>query len=167
MKGVSFHKAARKWVARFGYLGEQKYLGIFETEQEAIAAVKFADSSGAEYRKQKNLPAYDDGTSTIREDVTSDFVRKKFNYNADFGLFTWADGRFYGNSAGYIVKKGGCSHRCINLNGKNYLVHRLVWLWVHGEWPDGDVRHKNRIGTDNRICNLILVPNPNNNAKTS
>ena len=40
------------------------------------------------------------------------------------------------------------------MRGKDYLEHRLIWLYHYGEWPKGDLDHKNGIPDDNRIKNL-------------
>lgn len=48
-------------------------------------------------------------------------------------------------SNGYLV---------VGVDGKNYQAHRVIWLIVHGKWPDGDIDHLNRIKTDNRLENL-------------
>lgn len=36
--GVSFHKAAQKWIANIGHNGKQTYLGLFNTPKEASIA---------------------------------------------------------------------------------------------------------------------------------
>ena len=43
------------------------------------------------------------------------------------------------------------------VNGKRYLGHRLMWLYVYGDFPVEDIDHINRNRSDNRICNLRLV----------
>src|SRR6185369_10895033 len=50
----------------------------------------------------------------------------------------------------------------IFIYGKAYLGHRLVWLYVYGEWPRGDIDHVNRTRSDNRLCNLRVATRSQN-----
>lgn len=36
-------------------------------------------------------------------------------------------------------------------------AHKLAWRLYYGEWPSGRLKHKNRVKSDNRIDNIILV----------
>lgn len=69
-------------------------------------------------------------------------VLKAKRYIAGRGL-----GHFVGSSSvdGYVYTK---------VDGKRYLVHRLIWFHVHGKWPDGPVDHINGLRSDNRLSNL-------------
>lgn len=42
IRGVSFHKRAKKWVASICIHGEQKHLGLFPTKESAAAAYRSA-----------------------------------------------------------------------------------------------------------------------------
>jgi hypothetical protein len=58
---------------------------------------------------------------------------------------------------GLLQKPAGFSHRgyrCIAVDGKQYMAHRLAWLYVYGRFPKGGLDHKNRVAADNRISNL-------------
>ena len=53
--------------------------------------------------------------------------------------------------AGYINSDG---YRSITIDGREYFAHDLVWLYMTGELPKGEVEHINRNNDDNRWCNL-------------
>ena len=97
-------------------------------------------------------------------------VHALFNYCPDSGLLT---NRFtrnrtskMGDQAGRFVSSG----RLVTVNGESYLVRKIVWLYVTGEFPSGGyVINKNGNNQDDRIANLeffegektaILFENP-------
>ena len=43
---------------------------------------------------------------------------------------------------------------CLTVNKRKYLAHRLVWLYMTGNWPVVEVDHKNKKRYDNRWKNL-------------
>ena len=48
----------------------------------------------------------------------------------------------------------GNGYRMIKVKEKSYLAHRLIWLYVHGNWPLHQIDHINHERDDNRIENL-------------
>lgn len=58
----------------------------------------------------------------------------------------------------YVPQKGGAKR------GWSIVAHRLVWLAVHGQWPDSDLDHINGKLDDNRISNLRLASESENMA---
>jgi hypothetical protein len=76
------------------------------------------------------------------------------DYNPFTGLFTWRIS-IGGNSRKGAVA-GAISHGYISIgvDGVRYLAHRLAWFYVHGKMLEGEIDHRNRDRTDNRIENL-------------
>lgn len=91
----------------------------------------------------------------------------------DNGLLRWVNDHKYFKKikAGDVVGLGSLKngYRCTAINGRQYYQHRLVWLHVHGSWPDGPLDHINGDRKDNRIENLrsaTLSQNQHNRKKT-
>jgi HNH endonuclease len=94
--------------------------------------------------------------SRYLNDLTAERVRELFHYDPETGRITWRMDRATNAKAG---DRAGCINRSdgymvININGTNYSAHRLIWLWMTGEWPHEEIDHVNRIRHDNRFCNL-------------
>ena len=86
-------------------------------------------------------------------------LREAIHYDPDTGVFTWridaARSVKAGTVAGCVEKRiGYCT---IGIKGKVYKAHRLAWLYVTGEWPDGLIDHINGVKHDNRFVNLRVV----------
>lgn len=88
--------------------------------------------------------------------LTADEVRQLLDYSPETGLWTRRITTGYRWKAGSVVGSIDISdgYLKIYVNGKLYLSHRLAWLYVTGEWPNGRIDHINGVRTDNRICNL-------------
>lgn len=83
-------------------------------------------------------------------------------YNAETDELFWKLARGNkkaGSKAGVINGKG---YLCVQLGGKNYLAHRLIWIMVYGIEPADQIDHINGNKIDNRLCNLRDVTNRQN-----
>jgi len=93
--------------------------------------------------------------------MTQEEARELFDYDASSGELRWrASGRVIGtaNKAGYLVVQ-------VRKHRKLFYVHRLIWLWVYGEWPTM-IDHANMDRADNRLANLRLATKSGNGANT-
>lgn len=91
------------------------------------------------------------------------------NYDAGTGIFTWlitSGSAVSGKEAGYLANLSSrkeCNYRVIGFGGKNYLAHRLAFLFMTGEFPAHHIDHMNHDGSDNRWANLREVSSTDNN----
>jgi hypothetical protein len=85
--------------------------------------------------------------------------------DAEKGLFVWKSntgGRGKKDKeAGTLMSNGYVK---IGIDGKEYLAHRIMWLFVHGEYPKTNIDHKDRCRSNNCISNLRLAT-PKQNAE--
>lgn len=93
------------------------------------------------------------------------YILTHFRYNSD-GTLSRDDRK---GSNGSYDKDG---YLIVKVKGKQFKAHRIVWLLHHGVLPNGELDHKNRNRSDNRIENLreatrkmqvenrTVIPNP-------
>lgn len=95
------------------------------------------------------------GVLLWRERPVSDFDDGK--YPAERVAKRW-NSKHSGRVAGNITPKG---YRCVRVLGKLYMDHRLIWLYVHGDWPD-EIGHEHGVEAGNRVENLKDVSHSEN-----
>ena len=88
-------------------------------------------------------------------DLTQTEVKAQFDYDAKSGhLIRKKDehGRPYNQPCGHKPTHDGYGR--ININGKRYLVHRIIWIWHKGTFPSKFIDHIDGNKMNNRIENL-------------
>ena len=93
-------------------------------------------------------------------------LRSLLHYDPETGLFFWlksAHRRDTSKPAGFSNGKG---YLQIRIGKERYLLSRLAWFYVYGEWPV-EIDHVNRNRDDNRLVNLRSVNRAINCQNTS
>lgn len=96
--------------------------------------------------------------------IGADRVRQLLTYDPHTGVVTR---KVRTNSNVQVGEVVGCPSRKgylrTSVDGRVYMLHRLVWLYHYGTWPEGEIDHINGIRADNRIANLRDVTSSENN----
>lgn len=94
-----------------------------------------------------------------------DRLKEVVDYDQVTGWFTWrisgdADWRRARNGrAGSVSRKG---YRWVLIDGKPFQAHRLAWFYMTGEWPNGQIDHRDLQRDNNAWDNLRLADNSKN-----
>ena len=81
------------------------------------------------------------------------YIREMFTYDPNTGELVHAVGRLVGKPIGRYDRDG---YLRASFRNKTQRVHRLVWLYVYGVWPE-IIDHINHNKADNRVINLRSV----------
>lgn len=86
--------------------------------------------------------------------LSQERLHEIFFHTHTIGVLTWrAASR--GHRAGMVAGSLGTNgYVQIWVDGRSYPAHRLIWLFVYGQWPKDGIDHYNGKKADNRICNL-------------
>lgn len=92
--------------------------------------------------------------------ITQQELHSRMTYDAVTGVATWLTGtKWKGRRVGTRNQSG---YTQVRIDGRSYQLHRLIWLWMTGEWPALQVDHRNGIRDDNRWENLRLATHSEN-----
>lgn len=90
-----------------------------------------------------------------KENLTAARLRELLHYDTDTGVFTWkvraAPHRPAGSLAGSRHWEG---YLRIKIEEREYLAHRLAFLYMKGAWPRNQVDHMDGNRANNRWSNL-------------
>lgn len=88
------------------------------------------------------------------ETLTQAYLKEHLDYCPATGILRWVKPTGFRAKAGDEAGSYSRGYRSIGIGGQNHFAHRLIWVWMTGEWPKGEVDHKNHIRNDNRWENL-------------
>jgi hypothetical protein len=97
-----------------------------------------------------------------KEKIKHQTLKNLLKYEEKTGNFFWINngaGRNFKKPAGFVDFKG---YRLIKLLGNTYMLHRLAWFYITGEWPKEQIDHINGNKSDNRFENLREASNSQN-----
>lgn len=100
-----------------------------------------------------------------REGIRVEELRRLLDYDPITGVMSWrlVPGRDVGSHEGRAV---GYVHdgryRKVEISRHRYMVHRVIWVWMTGDWPKEQIDHINGVKDDNRWCNLREATNAQN-----
>ena len=92
-----------------------------------------------------------------RKDLTQEEVRKHLNYNPETGELMWREWRRGRKTSLNVGRTQSNGYMQLQINGTLYQLHRVIWLWVYGYFPENEIDHINRVRSDNRLSNLREV----------
>jgi hypothetical protein len=100
--------------------------------------------------------------------LDAEYIRSLLNYDQQSGVLRWRsrtdipkhlNNRHAGTEAGWIDRKGYIQ---IQIDGRSYFAHRIIWVWMTGAWPKDQIDHKNGKRGDNSWHNLREANNTQN-----
>jgi hypothetical protein len=101
--------------------------------------------------------------------LTHSLLTSSLDYDPNTGVLTRKKAECnrikVGDEAGSM---NGNKYKTISLLNKRYQAHRLAWFHFHGSWPLGQIDHRDRDRTNNRIANLRdvgVIENSHNHSK--
>lgn len=94
--------------------------------------------------------------------ITQQELHDLMTYDPETGEATWLKGTWKGRKVGTPTCKGYVQAR---INNRSYLMHRVIWFWMKGEWP-GEIDHKDCNRSNNRWDNLRLATKEQNQWNT-
>jgi hypothetical protein len=94
-------------------------------------------------------------TSPPSSPLSAEMARELFTYNPSTGILANRVRRGTRGLVGAPVgSDNGRGHLIVKVGGRNYLVHRLIWLVVHGRWPADELDHIDGNPANNALDNL-------------
>ena len=106
-------------------------------------------------RSAKLMQAYQFMTKT---ELTQQKLKAVTSYDPETGDLTWIVATSNAVKVGDLVGSlDSLGYRDARVCGVRSRAHRLVWLYVYGEWPSGRIDHINTDKSDNRIVNLRIA----------
>lgn len=89
--------------------------------------------------------------------LTSSELKILIHYDPDTGIVTRIKSSRKSTIGKIASSINNTGHLQMCIAGKNYALHRIIWLYVYGEFPNGVIDHIDGNPKNNRVDNLRLV----------
>lgn len=116
----------------------------------------YSDDRWENLKEGKNLRLKSDKP---KPEITQEYVRSIFTYSPETGLLNYKKSPRYGilpgDLVGHVYKvSDNLSYLETTINSRSYKIHRLIWLYMTGRFPDKGIDHKDGNGLNNKWDNL-------------
>lgn len=81
-------------------------------------------------------------------------LKEKLHYDEDSGLFYWNNVPKHSRYKGLAGCLSSGGYRIVTIDKVIYFCHRLVWLYVFGEFPENQIDHIDNDKLNNKLSNL-------------
>lgn len=86
--------------------------------------------------------------------LTQERLKQLLSYDPETGLFVRLCGRGSSKAGSVVARRNRDGYCRIYIEGREYLCHRLAFLYMTGSLPSQEVDHLNHVRDDNRWANL-------------
>lgn len=113
------------------------------------------------------------------EKLSLELLKAALTYNPNTGIFTWnvrpeshfaSKGQARRWNRKFAGKPAGCKcdtgYLKITIGRVGYRASRIAWFYMTGEWPEGEVDHRDGRRANNRWRNLRDIPGAANRQNT-
>lgn len=97
--------------------------------------------------------------------ITQQELHDLFIHDDEAGVLRWRHDTKRHKAGEIAGRRTPGVYGILRINNRAYVLHRLIWLYVHGrwpEWPNMVIDHINHDRQDNRLCNLREIPYEDN-----
>lgn len=90
--------------------------------------------------------------------TAEEYIKERISYDHESGIIY----RRMKTRNKPVTTQSADGYVVIGICGKQYRAHRVAWYIYYGFWPESDIDHVNCIKTDNRIENLRICNDSQN-----
>ena len=90
----------------------------------------------------------------LKENITQRYLQDRYSYNQETGELTHKYDAGSAKAGSRVGSIGSYNYWVMRISGRNYKQHRIIWMYMMGDWPTQEIDHINLNTTDNSWTNL-------------